>query len=86
MVKMIDTAMPKKVYEDDRESLDIEFKDDEYLGTDVHMLYDIHNKVLMVQRTRSSLSISCISAYLNEFAHKLKSLNDNQVLEIEPIL
>lgn len=85
MVKMIDTAMPKKVYEDDRESLDIEFKDDEYLGTDVHMLYDTHNKVLMVQRTRASLSISVISAYLNEFAHKFKLLNDNQALEIEPI-
>lgn len=85
MVKMIDTAMPKKVYEDDRESLDIEFKDDEYLGTDVHMLYDTHNKVLMVQRTRASLSIQNISAYLNEFAHRCKLLKENQILEIEPI-
>lgn len=85
MFKMVDTAMPKKVYEDDRECLDIEFKDDEYLGTDVHMLYDTHNKILMVQRTRASLSIPVISAYLNEFAHRFNLLNDNQALEIEPI-
>ena len=85
MVKMEDIILPKKVYEDDRAASDIEIKDDEYLGTDVHMLYDTHNKVMMVQRTRSSLSINVISTYLNEFAHGFKMLNNNQVLEIDPI-
>lgn len=84
-VKMIDKALPKKVYADDRESLDIEFKDDEYLGTDVHILYDMNNKVLMIQKTRESLSIQNIAYYLNEFAHKLKLLDNNQVIDILPI-
>ncbi len=84
-VKMIDKGLPKKVFDDDRDSLDIDIKDDEYLGTDAHILYDMNNKVLMLQRTRESLSIQNISCYLNEFAHILKLLNNNQVLDILPI-
>lgn len=84
-VKMIDKAMPKKALEDERDSLNIEFKDDEYLGFDAHMLYDMNNKVAMIQRTRESLSIQNISIYLNEFAHKLSILNKNQIIEIQPI-
>ena len=84
-VKMVDKALPKKVFADERDSLDIEMKDDEYLGTDVHIIYDTDNGVLMLQKTRESLSIANISCYLNEFAHKLNLLNESQVIEILPI-
>lgn len=85
LVKMTDKAFPKKVFDDERASLDIEFENDEYLGTDVHMLYDMNNKVLMLQRTRESLSEKNISCYINEFAHKINILSDKEVLEILPI-
>ncbi len=85
LFKMSDKISTRKAFIDGREPINIEMNPDEYLGSDVHMIYDTHNRVLMVQRTRESLSISTISAYFNEFAHKLSALHDDQVLEIQPI-
>jgi len=85
LMKMTETAMPYKVYDDDRESESIELNDDEYLGKDTHVLYDMHNHVLMLQNTREALNMLNVNYYINQLAHDFGLINDHQVLDIEPI-
>lgn len=83
--KLNDKNIPKKSFADKRESLELEINSDEYIGTDVHTIYDTHNNALMVQSSRESLSVSGISYYIREFARKLGIIASNDDVEILPI-
>ena len=85
MTKLSDKIIPKKSYEDDRESHDFDINSDEYLGLDVHMIYDTVTSVLMIQISRESLSETNIADYINFFAHKFNMLNDSQTIFIDPL-
>lgn len=85
MTKLSDKVIPQKSYEDDRDSQSIDISPDEYLGLDVHMIYDTAYSVLMLQISRESLSEKNIAEYINFFAHRFKMLNDDQCVFIEPI-
>lgn len=85
MTKLSDKIIPKKSYEDDRDSKSIDINPDEYLGLDVHMIYDTVSAVLMIQVSRESLSENNIAEYINFFAHRFKMLQDDQSVYIAPI-
>lgn len=85
LMKMTEFAMPFKVYDYDKKAEPIELDDDEYLGKDTHILYDMHNNVLMLQVTREALSDTCVQIYFNTLAHDFNLLNKQQVLEITRI-
>lgn len=80
-----DKNIPKKSFADKRESLELGINSDEYIGTDVHIIYDTHNNALMIQSSRESLSVSGISHYIRTFARKLGIIESNDDVEILPI-
>ncbi|MED9903580.1 MAG: DUF6731 family protein [Lachnospiraceae bacterium] len=64
----------------DEEAKPIELGDDEYLGEDLTMLFDIHNNVAMMQRNRHSMGITNLQKFIEKVIGK-----DEYKIEIRPI-
>lgn len=79
IMRMRDTNYPY-VLKPDEEAKPLEIGDDEYLGEDMTMLFDIENNVAMIQRNRYALGFKNLQ---KAFA---KIINDESALfEIRPI-
>ncbi|WP_018934572.1 DUF6731 family protein [Gracilibacillus lacisalsi] len=68
----------------ERESDIIDLEDDEFIGEEVSLLYDVNNCVFMIQRNRDSLSPTALEMFLNDIHNNF--INQNSNLEINPIL
>lgn len=68
----------------ERESEIIDLEEDEFIGEEVSLLYDVDNCVFMIQRNRDSLSPTALEMFLNDIHSNFIHQNSN--LEINPIL
>lgn len=84
-MKLDDANLPNLSYEND-ESVPLTLRDGQYIGTALHVLYDISNEIFMIQQNRSSMTIGKLDEYINSWAHKLNLITDKQFLSFNPIL
>ncbi|GAB3042115.1 DUF6731 family protein [Virgibacillus ainsalahensis] len=71
----------------ERESEPIDLEENEFIGEEVSLLYDVHNRVLMIQRNKNSLSPSALEMFLGDLYRRLNERELNQYnFEINPIL
>lgn len=83
-MKLDDANLPNLAYEDDR-SVPLTLCDGQYLGTALHVLYDVTNDVLMVQQNRNGMGLAKINEYFNAWAHELELVSDSRSVELYPI-
>lgn len=72
----------KSSFERDSEPIDLE--EDEYIGEEVSLLYDIANNVFIIQRNRDSLSPTALEMFLRDIHSGYIGHASN--LELNPIL
>lgn len=84
-MKLDDANIPNLSYEND-ESVPLTLRNGQYIGTALHVLYDISNEIFMIQQNRSSMTIGKLNEYINRWGHKLNLVKDNQFLSFDPIL
>lgn len=68
----------------ERESEIIDLEDDEFIGEEVSILYDISNCVVIVQRNRDSLSPTALEIFLRDIYSTF--MNQYCNLELNPLL
>lgn len=68
----------------ERESEVIELEEDEYIGEEVSLLYDITNCVCIIQRNKDSLSPTALEIFLRDLYSTYTNRHTN--LELNPIL
>jgi len=68
----------------ERESEIIELEDDEYIGEEVSVLYDVTNSVCIIQRNRDSLSPTALEVFIRDIYSTF--INRHTNLELNPIL
>lgn len=71
----------------ERESEPIELEDNEFIGEEVSLMYDVQNRVFMIQRNRNSLSPTALEMFLSDLYRRLNERDINQFsLELNPVL
>lgn len=84
-MRLDEANIPNMSY-DNRESAPLELNDGEYLGTPLHILYDIDNEVFMIQQSRTTMTVSKLNRYLSFMAIKHNIISDRSLLEFRPII
>lgn len=68
----------------ERESEPIDLEDDEYIGEEVSLLYDVDNNIFIIQRNRDSLSPTALEMFLRDIY--VNYIGRPVSLELNPIL
>lgn len=84
-MRLDEANIPNRSY-DDRESTPLELNDGEYLGTPLHILYDIDNEIFMIQQSRTTMSIGKLNRYLSQMATSLNLFDGGSFIEFRPII
>ena len=84
-MRLDEANIPNMSY-DDRESAPLELNDGEYLGTPLHILYDIDNEIFMIQQSRTTMSIGKLNRYLSQMAISLNLFDGGSFIEFRPII
>lgn len=84
-MRLDEANIPNLSYEN-RESSPLVLQDGEYLGTPLHILYDVTNEVCMIQQSRTTMTVGKLNKYLNSFVHSLNLLGKDYFIEFRPIL
>lgn len=84
-MRLDEANIPNLSYED-RESTPLELQDGEYLGTPLHVLYDINNEIFMIQQNRTTMTVGKLGNYLNTLAHNLGLISKSIFIEFRPII
>lgn len=84
-MRLDEANIPNLSYEN-QESSPLVLQDGEYLGTPLHVLYDVTNEVCMIQQSRTTMTVGKLNKYLNSYVHRLNLLEDGYFIEFRPIL
>lgn len=82
----LDFANIPNISYDNRESVPLPLDEGQYLGTPLHVLYDVSHQIYMVQQNRTTMSVGKLSQYINIIAHDIGLLNGNTLIELRPII
>ncbi len=84
-MRLDEANIPNMSY-DDRESAPLKLNDGEYLGTPLHILYDIDNEIFMIQQSRTTMSVGKLNRYLSQMAISLNLFDGGSFIEFRPII
>lgn len=84
-MKLEEVNLPNLSY-DNYESEPLVLEEGQYLGTPLHVLYDIDNEVFMIQQNRPSMNERKLNEYVNYWVHAMNLLDDRHIIEFRPII
>lgn len=84
-MKLDEVNLPNLSY-DNCESEPLVLEDGQYIGTPLHVLYDIDNEIFMIQQNRSSMTVRKLNEYVNYWVHVMNLLDDRHIIEFRPII